>query len=131
MTLPGLRSDRARALLPLAALLVGALSAVASASYLRRVQNADTRDRFAHRSHEASHAIAHGLDGSGDSLRGVRGLFDSSVEVTADETEARTPTTSAARGSSTRARSVRWPEVIVLRGGRGRGERLKRYVRDG
>ena len=85
MTLPGLRTDRARALLPLAALLVGALASVALASYLRRMQNADTLERFANRSRETAHAIEHGLNGSGDSLRGVRGLFDSSVEVRPEE----------------------------------------------
>jgi diguanylate cyclase (GGDEF)-like protein/PAS domain S-box-containing protein len=91
------RNDRARALIPLAALLVGVLSTVASATYLRRVQRHDTAGRFANRSAETAHAIAHGLDASGDTLRGVRGLFDGSEVVTAGEfarfVEAMDPTT--------------------------------------
>jgi diguanylate cyclase (GGDEF)-like protein/PAS domain S-box-containing protein len=75
------RTDRARALIPLAAVAVGALASVASATYLRRIQRDDTRERFAHRSAEAVHGLAEGLDGSGDTLRGVRGLFDGSTRV--------------------------------------------------
>ncbi|HWL35767.1 MAG TPA: EAL domain-containing protein [Frankiaceae bacterium] len=85
MTRSWSRTDRARALLPLAALVVGVASSVASAAYLRRVQNTEMRERFDNRSRETAHALTHGLDGSGDSLRGLRGLFDGSAEVTRDE----------------------------------------------
>ncbi|HEU0131836.1 MAG TPA: EAL domain-containing protein [Mycobacteriales bacterium] len=76
MTRTRSRSERARTLLPLAALVVGTGTSVASSGYLARTQHRDTRERFAHRSAEAVHALVHGLDSSGDALRGVRGLFD-------------------------------------------------------
>jgi diguanylate cyclase (GGDEF)-like protein/PAS domain S-box-containing protein len=65
--------------------VVGTLASVAAATYLRRVQGDDTRERFDHRSAEAVHALSDGLDGSGDTLRGVRGLFDGSARVDALE----------------------------------------------
>jgi diguanylate cyclase (GGDEF)-like protein/PAS domain S-box-containing protein len=79
------RTDRARALVPLAALVVGTLASVLAAAYLRRVQEHDTGDRFAHRSSETVHALDEGLAQAGDTLRGVRGLFDGSDRVDADE----------------------------------------------
>ena len=85
MTTPTFRSDRARTLLPLAVVLVGLVGSGSAAAYLHRVQNDDTRERFASRSTETVHALAHGLEGSGDALRGARGLFDASDEVTPAE----------------------------------------------
>jgi diguanylate cyclase (GGDEF)-like protein/PAS domain S-box-containing protein len=79
------RSDRARALVPLAALVVGALASALAAGYLRRVQDRDTRERFGRRSVEAAHAMDEGLAAASDTLRGVRGLFDGSDDVTAAE----------------------------------------------
>ena len=85
MTPPLPRADRARVLLPLAAVVVGVLATVTAAAYLHRVQERDTRSRFVSRSHETVHGLAHGLEGSGDSLRGMRGLFGGSERVTAEE----------------------------------------------
>jgi diguanylate cyclase (GGDEF)-like protein/PAS domain S-box-containing protein len=85
MTHPTPAPDRARTLIPLIALLAGTLASAVSAGYLRNVQGSDTRDRFAARSRETTHALEHGLAGSGDALRGVRGLFDGSDDVTAAE----------------------------------------------
>ena len=85
MTLPGARSDRARVLMPLAVLVVGVIGSAGATLYLRGVQDADTRQRFTNRSLESVHALSHALDGSADAMRGVRGLFDGSSDVTLGE----------------------------------------------
>src|SRR4051794_1775169 len=79
------RTDRARALVPLGALAVGTVASVASALYLAHVQAHDTDERFRHRSEETVQSLTEGLADAGDTLRGVRGLFDGSERVEADE----------------------------------------------
>ncbi len=70
-----------RALLPLAVLAVGVCATVPAAAYLKHVQDRDTRERFAHRSHEATQTITNALDRGGSALLAGRGLFDGSDEV--------------------------------------------------
>ncbi|HEX8004620.1 MAG TPA: EAL domain-containing protein [Mycobacteriales bacterium] len=84
MTAPS-RAARARGLIPLAVLVGGVLASVSSAAYLRSVQSRDTRERFLHRATEATASLTRTLDHGGDTLRGARGLFDGSDEVSATE----------------------------------------------
>ena len=79
------RAHKARAFLPLAVLVLGVLASVSSAGYLRRVQARDTTERFTNRSDEATLALTQSLDRGGDTLRGARGLFDGSDDVSAAE----------------------------------------------
>jgi diguanylate cyclase (GGDEF)-like protein/PAS domain S-box-containing protein len=74
-----------RALLPLAVLAVGVCATVPAAAYLRHVQDRDTRERFAHRSHDAAQAVTSALDRGGGALLAGRGLFDGSDEVNEQE----------------------------------------------
>jgi diguanylate cyclase (GGDEF)-like protein/PAS domain S-box-containing protein len=88
--MPALRSriDRAGLRVPpavLAVLVVGTLASAGAAGYLGHVQGRDTDERFDRRSAETVRALTDGLEGSGDTLRGVRGLFDGSASVTAGE----------------------------------------------
>jgi len=85
MTQPLARPSRARALLPVAVVVFGVAASVSSAGYLRRTQSRDTNERFTHRSGEATAALTQSLDRGGDTLRGARGLFDGSDDVSAAE----------------------------------------------
>jgi diguanylate cyclase (GGDEF)-like protein/PAS domain S-box-containing protein len=79
------RTDRARAVVPLAALVVGLVASVASAAYLRGVQGDDTRERFTNRSAESARALDGALAEAGDTLRALRAFFDGSTDVTEAE----------------------------------------------
>ncbi|HEV2890722.1 MAG TPA: EAL domain-containing protein [Frankiaceae bacterium] len=79
------RPALARAVVPVAVAGVGVLVSVTSAAYLWRVQTRDTRERFTHRASEATATLTRSLDRGGDTLRGARGLFDGSDDVSATE----------------------------------------------